>query len=442
MHDNNGLDEDDTGEMNQEQLDAMVQLHSRYIEGRLGGRRAALKNADLSGLSLRGKDLRQASFTGCNMTGMDLSGCDFQEATLYACDLSDSNISETKFIRSDLRGARIENSNLQDTNLEKADLRVGGFSESGTFDTGTAVSFRGANLAGARLVGTTASKADFSDAIMSGVNITSADLTGAQFDGADLSNAKIDGAQLSGANLQSTILTGVELNEIKCFGIDLSTAVTDENTGRSLSELDEPLEKLIEQHHLWVQSGGKEGSNLDLSNIDLRKMGGDLKMEKLTAIKAVNALFFGMNLYKLQLQSAVLDDSDFRNCDMEEADIRGSSFKNALFSHANMQKTNANALLFGAGDGTKRFSPCDFEGAKFRYTDLKKAQLKNAIFKNADLSYADLSGADLRDADFTGAIMKDAVLEGALMDGAKFDENNSKPVFRIPASEEDDGAAA
>ena len=79
-------------DMSQEQLDAMVRLHERYIDGRIGGRRAVLKNVNLSYLSLRGQNLRGSDFSGCLMSHMNLSGTDFSEAALYACDLSDSNL--------------------------------------------------------------------------------------------------------------------------------------------------------------------------------------------------------------------------------------------------------------------------------------------------------------------------------------------------------------
>jgi hypothetical protein len=38
--------------LTQAQLDAMVKLHERYLEGRIGGRRAILKRVDLTGLNL------------------------------------------------------------------------------------------------------------------------------------------------------------------------------------------------------------------------------------------------------------------------------------------------------------------------------------------------------------------------------------------------------
>lgn len=416
--------------MTQEQLDALAQLHERFLTGRLGGRRATLKNTNLKGLSLKGRDMRQANFMGCGMSHMDLSECNFQEASLYACDLSYSNLNRATFIRADLRGARIENASLEEANMEKADLRVGGFASGKEgYDKGQPVNFRGANLSGAKLGGTTASKADFSDAIMVGANMVGADLSGAQMGGADLSGVDVEGARLEGANLNSAILTGVAMKQLKNAGADVSEAITDENVGTSISDFEDPLPTLIEQHRAWVESAGQSGKQLDLSNVDMRVIG-SLKMERLTAIKAINTKFFGMNLYKIQVQSAVLDLSDFRNCDLEESDMRGSSFMGANLSHARMRSADCSALLFGGGGGLKRFNPCNFKGATLRYTDLSGSKLKGANFQGADLSYADLTNADLREADFTGAQMARVKLDGAVTEGAIFDKKG-KPVFQL-----------
>src|SRR5688572_21713131 len=98
-HPMSDTNDDYAEKLSQAQLDAMVDLHGRFLNGRLGGRRAALKNVDISGLSLAGKDMRQADFTGCKMTRMDLSKANFSEARLYACDLSDSNLARCNFSR-------------------------------------------------------------------------------------------------------------------------------------------------------------------------------------------------------------------------------------------------------------------------------------------------------------------------------------------------------
>ena len=422
----------DLEKISQDQLDAMAKLHSRFLEGRIGGRRASLENTDLRGLSLKDQNLRQSHFSGCSMNHMDLSGANFKEAELYACDLSHSNLYKTIFTRADLRGARIENANLEGADLDSADLRKGGVSFTSEYPVNqSAVNFRGANLSGAKLNGSMASHADFSDAMMSGANMSGADLRGAQLVGANMSNVEIDGAQLTGANTSSAILTGVKTSLFEDAGVDLSSSITDENVGISVSELDEPLPKLLEYHRKWLESHGKTGKQLNLTDVDLRMLG-SLKMEQLTAIKACHAKFFGMNLYKVAMQSAMLDESDFRNCDMEESDLRGSSFIGANLSHANLKKADCSALMLGAG-GIKRFNPCIFEGAVLRYTKMEGGSYKNAIFKNADLSYADLNHCDLSGADFSGAIMHNTNLDDTITEGTTFDRDENNPVFRIPS---------
>lgn len=118
-----------------------------------------------------------------------------------------------------------------------------------------------------------------------------------------------------------------------------------------------------------------------------------LKQEKLTAIKACNAQFFGMNLYKIEMQSAQLDGADFRQCDLEGADfMRGSSLKGVRMNHANLRDTNFDPLLFGAEGAHERFSPCHFEHSVLRYANFEGANLKSAIFLGADLSHANFRG--------------------------------------------------
>jgi len=252
---------------------------------------------------------------------------------------------------------------------------------------------------------------------------------------ADLSNAETAGAQFGGADLEDSILIGVPLDDFKRWGLDISSALTDENLGTAVSDLDEPLPQLIEKHREWVQSGGKAGAQLDLSDVDMRFLK-SLKQEKLLAIRAIKTKFCGINLYKTELQSATLDQSDFRYCDMEEADLRGTSFKGANLSHAKLKKVNGNALLFGvsSGENARRFNPCNFEGAKFRYADLQGGQFKNAVFRNADLSHADFTGCDLREADFTGATMVNTNTDGANLEGAKMDPKQGGRIFRIPGT--------
>jgi uncharacterized protein YjbI with pentapeptide repeats len=225
---------------------------------------------------------------------------------------------------------------------------------------------------------------------------------------------------------------GVNIDTIRGAGVDISTAITDVNIGPSVNELKRPLMHMIDDHQLWVKSSGKEGHQLDLSGYDLRECK-TLKRQKLTALKAVNAKFFGMNLFQIELQSANLEMADFRRCDLVQADMRGANLSGAKLSHANVSEANFLPLLF-ATESIKRFSPCDFSNAELRYTDLVGAKLKNAIFRGADLSFANLTNCDLRDADFTDAKIEGIILNGADTTGAIgaiFDKEKTGRAFSI-----------
>jgi len=227
------------------------------------------------------------------------------------------------------------------------------------------------------------------------------------------------GAQLMGANMRSTILTGVRLDDIRGSGVDLTDSITDENVGKSLDKLEQPLAKLIKEHRSWVGSVGREGSQLDLSGYDLRILL-SLAGEKLTAVRAIGARWCGMDLTDIQLQSATLDESDFRSCFLRSADFRASSLKNARFSHADLRNADLNPLYFEAG-GKKQASPCDLEGANMRYANCAGAKMRQASFKYSDIAYADFSNCDMKGANFTGANIENANFTGADIEGAIFD---------------------
>ena len=79
-----------------------------------------------------------------------------------------------------------------------------------------------------------------------------------------------------------------------------------------------PKSFLIEKHRLWVSTSGQQGLQLDVSDVDMRELE-TLKMQKLTALRGKNVKFFGMNLYKVELQSTQLEKADFRRCDKGSA---------------------------------------------------------------------------------------------------------------------------
>ena len=141
--------------MTREELNKVIEEHSKWLENYDEGTRA---------------DLRFADLTGADLTGADLSGANLYGANLTDADLTDAN----------LTGANLRDADLTNANLKYADL----------------------------------TDADLTWANLTGADLTDANLTGADLYGADLSGADLSGANLKYANLRDADLTGADLRSI------------------------------------------------------------------------------------------------------------------------------------------------------------------------------------------------------------------------------------
>ncbi len=418
----------------QSQLDDIIKKHNTFIKGIRGGARAVVKFKDMSDLDFRRADLAQADFTGSILINSNLSGGNFKGVSFFACDLRNAKLENACFSRADMRGAFVAGANLTGSDLKDADLREGKVMERGdkgvmqdkaTSPVNREVThrtiFTGAKLTETDLSGARAAAADFSDADLSGVKVKDANFSGVNFEGANLSDADFTGSDLSNANLKSSIMTGTVLAMAETGGANLSEALTDKAMGATLDTLKKSLGELLEDHTAWIVSAGKKGKRLDLSGYDLRGEP-NLKSYAFTAIKAVGANFLSQNLSGAEIQSAILDRADFRDCRMQNCDLRGSSLKHALFSRADLSDANLSALHFTNEQGQTWLQRVNLSGANMRYVVLRGANLQDAIMMGADLSYAILIDCDLRRADLTGAILTGADFTDCLTTGAIIEE--------------------
>ena len=72
--------------MTQNELNAILKAHKKWINGEEGGRRSALHGTDIRGTDLMGKDLRGADLRGADLRGADLRGANLRGANLdYSC---------------------------------------------------------------------------------------------------------------------------------------------------------------------------------------------------------------------------------------------------------------------------------------------------------------------------------------------------------------------
>tara|TARA_R110002124_G_scaffold251771_5_gene417036 strand:- start:1814 stop:3058 length:1245 start_codon:yes stop_codon:yes gene_type:complete len=406
--------------MEQKELNELIKKHDMFMNGRPGGARAVIRDRDLSGLSFEKAKLSQSDFTGCIMRGCDLSGAQFESATLFGCDMTKAKLYHTNFTRADLRGADITGADLREG---ASVLRVSADEEGRDIykeqQKGNVV-LVGSDLSGASLQNTHATKADFGNANLSGADLSGAQLQSANLEGSDMTGSNMSKTDLRSANLKDSIMLGVDLEQADIKDADLAGALTDDQSGRAYEEVALTLDEMVKKHTEWVSSAGRQGKQLNLSDYDMRNIR-TLAGARLTAIKAMKTMFAGVNFTGTEMQSAILDGSDFRKCDMRSIDLRASSLKGALLNRADMRNANLSFLSFTQKDGNERHTPCNLEGAWLRYTDLSGAQLRGAILRNADLSHADLTDCDLRGTDFRGADLTQTIFEHAQTDGALFD---------------------
>ena len=284
--------------------------------------------------------------------------------------------------------------------------------------------FSGAKMRETNLSGSRAVYADFSNADLTGVVIKDADLRAVNFEGANLTKTDFSGSDMRDTQLKDAIMeSAVFENTEQTTKIESKIEAAPERKDMKLI-LDEKgisLEEMIKEHVLWLTTQGNSGEKMNLSGVDLTGLP-DLKKSPITAIKALDSKFIGMNLEDAQMQFCQFDKSDFRDTRMARADLRGSRFINVDFTRADLSDAKLSPLKFKNADGSDRLERVNLSGAVLKHTNLSGADLRNTIFMGADLSNANLSGADLRYADFTGANLKNANLKDADTENAVFQD--------------------
>jgi uncharacterized protein YjbI with pentapeptide repeats len=111
--------------LSQAELEQICQRHERLWRALPGGARAVFSYLDMSGVSLRGRNLTDADFTGANLADADLRGAKLDNANLFGVDLQNARLNGASLRRSDLRGSCLRGADLSGADLFEADLREG-----------------------------------------------------------------------------------------------------------------------------------------------------------------------------------------------------------------------------------------------------------------------------------------------------------------------------
>ena len=99
-----------------------LDLHVKWLRGSVGGQRADLRSANLSGANLSGADLRSADLRSANLSGADLRSANLRSANLSGANLSGADLRSADLRSANLSGADLRSANLRSANLSGADL--------------------------------------------------------------------------------------------------------------------------------------------------------------------------------------------------------------------------------------------------------------------------------------------------------------------------------
>lgn len=319
----------------QAELNAVLDSHERFAASR-GGTRAQLGMADLSGLSLANRVLKEIDFAGSSLMDASLFGCDLERASFYCTDLQRADLRKTNLVFADLRGASLKGANLSYAKLDNADLRAAMM----MYMSPDGIAVLDRNAKGPQGV-------DFSNCSLKKASFGNAKLDGANFNGAMLQGANFNGAKLSNASFKGAVLTGVNVKDLNASPEDLKTCVIDVSPA-TIKRFDEMRAKL-DSHQQWIVSGGTQGSHCVLDGEDIRLLQKLVVGRPLTGLSARNAIAIGLNFSGCQLQGAKLDGADLRDADFTGADLRGASFVGANISHARFDKADMRSLPLISG---------------------------------------------------------------------------------------------
>ena len=123
----------------------------------------------------------------------------------------------------------------------------------------------------------------------------------------------------------------------------------------------------------------------------------DLRGASLQGLSIDELRFEGFDLFGIDLDSAFLNEADFRKSNLVKAEFDGACLRKAKFGDANLQK----ATLVGADLRNAVLVGADLSDAHLRRADLRGAELDGAILTNADMHGAKLFAKDLADADLS-----------------------------------------
>ncbi len=256
--------------------------------------------------------------------------------------------------------------------------------------------------------------ANFSDANLSGLDLSGIDVSYANFSNANLEGVNFSGATCNGSNFSNANLVRANLNEVVGFSACFKNA----NLNKAiLTEAD-------------FYNADFTGANLHAAHLERA----NLAEATLESVAARNAQFSDANLNKVDALKGDFCHAVFDRADLTEALLIHVVARNAQFSDANLSTVDALCgdfchAVFDRADLTEAiFTQAELDKAHLLHAQMEDARFDGATFqsavligsslRNADLEGAKLELADLEGADLTGANLSDATFHNANLTGA------------------------
>jgi hypothetical protein len=144
----------------------------------------------------------------------------------------------------------------------------------------------------------------------------------------------------------------------------------------------EQLDKILKDHKLWIESGGKEGERADLSNANLSHFNlenyyfyySTLTYADLSTSDLSNANLSNANLYKACLYWANLSNAKLINANLSFVNMEDANFRNADLSNANLYRAYT-YLIKLEGATLPDFSIVPKEGSFIAYKKLNSGAI-------------------------------------------------------------------
>lgn len=178
----------------------------------------------------------------------------------------------------------------------------------------------------------------------------------------------------------------------------------------------EQLNEILQQHQLWLDTNGRQGTRADLSN----------------------AILISLDLQGVNLSQAILQRTTIHLTNLDRADLSGAVMIDANVSFSRLNQVDlSNAILIRA-----ILINTPISMGKLIETRLQNAILYNAKLNEANLAKANLSGADCRYTDFIGAFFHENNFKKTNLLGAKFLNTELQNLFLNHNTQEAQNALA